>query len=802
MASPQSSILTSIGAAQTASPASAPEFATSGAYDIALWDPKASGLPFVIFPSAWVDHHNLGRPRQIQVFEQVAPRRFVDVSQRFGLIGMGAVSAACDDLNGDGRAELVVANYRSDYEYSTDSFIYWGTNDGFDAASPMRLPTQAAMQVILADLNSDGWKEIIFTGGNEIRIYWNDHGAFDVARVTIMQAEGMTSTFSRGSLRSAVADIDGDGLPELIVATGKGVEIRGQDNLGAAKAFLPLDHCCWVAAIDLDGDGRLDLIASRHEDGRFYESTSAIFWNGPHGFSSERATWLETTGAMGCTAGDLDHDGKPEIIFNNTTRSWSTTNPDLPLFVYLGNEKHEYSTEHRLELPTGGTNTYAIVDADLDGYNELICTTHDGIRIFTGGPDGVRPDRYIDVPGLGAPMHYLAVADLNRDGWLDIVAGATTFDYKPGTMAHSSVIYWGGPQGYALERSTPLPTYSNGQVFAADFNKDGWLDLVYGDKRGFAGIYMNGPHGFDLEHPVTLQLPGRQDPLVSIPNCADLNGDGWLDIVYAVMGHYTRTQSGFYIFWGGPDGFSTERMEFHPTEASSILISVADVNNDGNLDLLVPAYSTQFRRDLPAFIFWGDGKSFDFEHPFVIQCDSCCAFLTIDLTGNGYRDVLAVCHRNDPGHQVESQLLWNGPEGLSLDNVTRLPGLGPHLSCPRDFGNIYTREPLEYFISAPENLAGASPTRIVWDADVPAKSDLKFQLRWAATERALESATWLGPDGEGSFYNRSGQAINLPAGAGPWLQYKAVFYSTDGGRTARLREVAIDLAGSPTPDRP
>jgi hypothetical protein len=288
-------------------------------------------------------------------------------------------------------------------------------------------------------------------------------------------------------------------------------------------------------------------------------------------------------------------------------------------------------------------------------------------------------------------------------------------------------------------------------------------------------------------------LPGRQDPLVSIPNCADLNGDGWLDIVYAVMGHYTRQQSGFYIIWGGPDGFSTDRMEFHPTEASSILISVADVNNDGNLDLLVPAYSTQFRRDLPAFIFWGDGKTFDFEHPFVIQCDSCCAFLAIDLTGNGYRDVLAVCHRNDLGHQVDSQLLWNGPEGLSLDNVTRLPGLGPHLSCPRDFGNVYTREPLEYFLSAPENLAGPSPARIRWDADVPAKTALTFQLRWAATEQELESATWLGPAGEDSFYDHSGQPVSTPAGAGSWLQYKAVFYSTDGCRTAKLREVAIDL---------
>ena len=53
------------------------EFPTAGAYDVAVCDLTGKGLRDIIFPSAWVDHHNLGRPRLIQVFEQVAPRKFV-----------------------------------------------------------------------------------------------------------------------------------------------------------------------------------------------------------------------------------------------------------------------------------------------------------------------------------------------------------------------------------------------------------------------------------------------------------------------------------------------------------------------------------------------------------------------------------------------------------------------------------------------------------------------------------------------------------------------------------------------------
>lgn len=147
-----------------------------------------------------------------------------------------------------------------------------------------------------------------------------------------------------------------------------------------------------------------------------------------------------------------------------------------------------------------------------------------------------------------------------------------------------------------------------------------------------------------------MPLLADEDLGVNAITCADLNGDGWLDLILTVMGHYTRSQSAFYIFYGGPDGFSQTRSEFHPTMASSIRISVADLNNDGYLDLLVPAYSTKFTRELPAHIYWGKENGFDFENPLVIPCDSSCAFMAVDISGNGHPDLLTICHRNDLGH--------------------------------------------------------------------------------------------------------------------------------------------------------
>ena len=198
----------------------------------------------------------------MHVYEQVEPRRFVDASARYGLIGVAALAVACEDLNGDGRPDLVVANYREEFEYDVESFVYWGTEDGFYISSPLRLPSHYAMQVVLGDLNGDGSKEIIFTGGNRIYIYWNRKGAFRADDLVILDAEGNNTMFCRGAVRAAVADVDGDGRNELLIAILEGIEIRTQDDLHNVATFLPIKYCSWIEAADFNGNGRLDLAAN------------------------------------------------------------------------------------------------------------------------------------------------------------------------------------------------------------------------------------------------------------------------------------------------------------------------------------------------------------------------------------------------------------------------------------------------------------------------------------------------------------------------------------------------------------
>ncbi|MDP7743594.1 MAG: VCBS repeat-containing protein, partial [Lentisphaeria bacterium] len=767
------------------------ELPTSGAYDVAMADLTGNGLLDVLFPSAWVDHHNPGQPLPIQVYEQVSPRNFVDASQRYGLTGIAATALVLADLTGSGRLDLVVANYRSEFEYETDSFVYRATGNGFDTDQPLRLPTHYAMQVQAADLNGDGYPEIIFAGGDEVWIYWNDDGRFDTDRCTRIAAVGFTTMFCIGAVRTEVADLDGDGRNELVIATAAGLEIRHSDDLQQVQTLLPIEYASWVHAADLDGDGRLDLIVSKYDNRVTYETESAVFWNGPDGFEADRLTRLPTAGAMGCTVGDLDGDGRPVIVFNNTMQGPSQYWDELPVYIYLGGPDADYGVHRRLELPVMyGSNGYVLADFDLDGYHDLIVTSGEGIRIFHGGPDGPRRDHYTDLnPEVEGYVSNVYVADFNRDGYLDLLLAAGTYDDKPETMARSSMILFGSPEGFSLERSQSIPTYGAG-MHLADLNRNGYLDIVYCHKRGYMVIYHGGPDGFSPDRTGRFEFDGLQPGGV---NAADLTGNGYLDLIIVFGSHYLREKETFIILFGSANGYSLDNSQRYDGGYTPGHICVADFNNDGHLDLLVGAYSTDLTRELPARLFCGDGRRLDLEHPVEVAMNSAHQVIPVDLNRNGYVDLVFICHRNDLGHQVDSMILWNGPEGISPARATPIPGLGPHAVITRDPGNAYTRQPHESYVSPPCEMGRRRPRCLDWDADVPETTDLKFQLRWAATRDGLEGAAWHGPEGGESFFETPGGAIPPPPPEARWLQYHAVFVSLYECASPQLRRVTVEF---------
>lgn len=764
-------------------------FDTIGAYDVAVCDINGDGLNDVIFGTAWHDHHNAGIPLYQKVFIQTSPRRFAEATEAYKLPGTATVSLLCEDLNGDGYPELVLANYREGYRNDTDSFVYWGSRNGFDAANRTRLPTRHALQVLAADLNGDGYKELIFTGGSRLTIYWNDQGAFRPDNRFVLEIPGMDSMFSRGHLTADVADVDGDGIVELVIGTIDGVEIRKATCLEVVAQKLPCYGVAWVKAADIGNTGRLDIIASHYCSRKTYDTESLVFWNSDQGYSVERTTAFLTHGPMGCTAADLDNDGIKEIIFCNTMSGPSQFDPEFPVFVYFGTPDNKYEIAQRKEYPVPMMcHTYAAADVDNDGYVELLVTTANGVRVFKGTSDGPDPSRYYDVKhsaDKSVAIGGVLISDFNRNGWIDLIMSPWLYGDPVKDLDHSVFVYFGGPDGYSLDRRLALPSNigSAQAVLLADIDNDGYLDFLYGDNDGFIGVHYGGPDGFDSQRRGQIRLKDYNGALILGLSAADVDNDGWPELFVTTAGHYNRKASHLYVLRNGRERFPDDDVVVFETGGTAGFPSLADMNGNGALDLLLPFYSTTETRELPARIFYGDGKgNFDWHNPLTIDCPSSIAFCPVDLTGNGFPDLFICCHRDNLGHRVNSRLIMNGPEGLRIAEAQQIPGYGPHSFTAKNQGNARDRSDSEYYTSPV--FACAAPRRIEWQGETPFATSLAFRFRFGADAEATTSAGW------GEAVTQSGSRIDAPDGT-QCMQYQVSFRAPGLVSSPKLSAVTI-----------
>jgi hypothetical protein len=114
------------------------------------------------------------------------------------------------------------------------------------------------------------------------------------------------------------------------------------------------------------------------------------------------------------------------------------------------------------------------------------------------------------------------------------------------------------------------------------------------------------------------------------------------------------------------------------------------------------------------------------------------------------------------------------------------------------------RGPEEYYVSSPFKLPeGACVTTISWEADVPKKTWVKAQLRFADTEAELEQSPWIGAEGEGSWFeNHLGCTVHEKVHqevrsqrSGAWIQYRLALGAVNSGGTPRVTEVEVYYDG-------
>jgi len=834
------------------------ELPTDGAKALAVQDLNHDGYPDLV-----VANNFNGTKTELDSYIYWGSSNGFDAGRRSDLPTQGAEAVAIADLNGDGYPDLVFANngvtYHTSEDHRNQSYVYWGSKEGYSPDHRSVLKTIHARNVKIADLNSDGIPDIVFADEGNISgeggalIYWGSvSGRYSEEHSTFLPGE-MTSAL-------AISDLNGDGYPEIVLANsgrlkervleiynifdtlavnsyvywgspqgysvahrtelptvgascvvagdlngdGKPDIVFGNSAGGAAYIYwsdgsefqtnrrtaIPTQNVSDCAISDLNHDGHPDLIFATNDDGRTHNVPSSIYWGGTDGFNPSRRTDLPTFGATGLAIADLDRDGEKDLVFIN--KQDGTAGGPSNSYIYWGDEHGQFSVDRRQALPTLSANSYSAADINNDGYVDLFLPETGKQTIYWGGAQGFSS---VNKTVVAETVSFSGrIADFNRDGYLDILVS----QWSP--AGDEIRLYYGGPGGFSAANCFVFQVKNVRFPAVADLNKDNWPDIVVPTTTGQTFIFWNGPKGFDNSHRTT--LTGAATVHV---NVADLNGDGYLDVILGNLydpkppetGPHTfggSPEGNTYIYWGSAEGYSQTNLLILPSVGTHD-VSVADLNGDGLLDLVLSSYHAGTTRNHPSYIYWNGPNGFNPQRVTMLPTNSAAGVLVADFDQDGYKDILFACHSNDGNHRTESFLYWGGPAGYSVERRSLIPGEGVHMFNSVDIGDVYNRGDRYDYVSVPfDGGPGVRFESINWQGDSPFRTRIEFQIRCAPTREGLNSAPWTGPKGSGSYYAKQGENLASQPANARWLQYKASLVSPNSADTPVLRSVSVGYA--------
>jgi len=342
-------------------------------------------------------------------------------------------------------------------------------------------------------------------------------------------------------------------------------------TLGAGQEwrFYPL-------VVDLDGDGRLDLVATAR-----LVKPALHMWlgDGDGGFTAARPTWSDV-GYAALATGDINGDGFPDIVAASHFGGVQT----------LLSDGRGGFTEKIMRRDDGYVAAQ-LLDVDEDGKLDLLLLGYRtaGIEIYLGDGTGnwkfhaTLPETR---PGPTMPGRALAVADRDHDGHLDAIAAFQRWGIY---------IYYGDGRGRFA--GGPVDLYSASREFqslaVSDVNHDGHLDIVLngtlarGDGPNGPDVYLgNGRRTWNAASDGLKVLKFASAGLA----LGDLDGDGNLDIVAAgKISADVRDGHGLFWFRGdGKGGWRLVRESGLPTRGLPIVhgIALAPLERDGLLQII------------------------------------------------------------------------------------------------------------------------------------------------------------------------------------------------------------------------
>jgi hypothetical protein len=704
------------------------------------------------------------------------------VDQRSSIATVSARSCTSGDFNGDGWPDLAFVNTAPE----PGVYVYLNDKGRFSQEKRPEIREGNPQVVRSGDVDNDGTDDLIVISNEGVVIYKGGPSfrleksyKLPAKRVKDIKVVDLNNDMYN-ELILASSDVKTENESPTFSALND-IPTRSQIYWGSKLGFdpgrctqLPTLYPSAVEVADLNDDGYKDIVFANAGTSMSTDVSSFIYWGAKDGFDPSRRTHIQGFGAGGVGVSDFNRDGRQDILLMNLQ---STTKPN-PSVVFWGNPANYYSEANATLIQAEDPYYSKIVDLNDDGYMDIV---FDGLEISWGSAQGFGKQTKLGVKSLG-----VTVQDFNRDGYLDL--GVNIYSPRKGLPDQGKgYVIWGSPEGYTFDNKT-LVTDKNTAlpwgVTSADLNKDGYLDLVYAsgnNMKYFSEIVWGGPGGYENAPSTFLKTNRVQSPAI-----ADLNNDGWLDLIFpsGLDVDTDDTHTPHYIYWGSEKGFSDDRREELDVDVASFEISVADLNGDGFLDIVSGSYQANKTRHLPLYIYWGNAAHhYSNENRTQLPGMSSAGIEILDLNRDGYPEIIATNHVENGDHNISSYIYWGDKKGFSIDRRTSLPTIGPHMMRNVDVGNIYDRSPCYDYISPVVTVpAKAKQLTLEWKGDTPHKSDIRFECRIAETEPGLVKFKWIA---------LAPQKTVTLARNSAFLQYRAILVSTDGGSSPVLREVTL-----------
>ena len=469
-----------------------------------------------------------------------------------------------------------------------------------------------------SDLNNDGFEELIVASGidDKIMFYKNINGNLQHHQRSIVH-KILNTNVSSSRFDISSDDLDGDGLNDIVVASGYEDELYYFKNLGnysfSNKINISngIDNPRALKLGDIDNDGDIDLVVGLYND----KNVSLYRNNGDGTFSNQEVLFsFYSCEVLEIKLVDIDNNGFLDIVSGNdngsivysknidgdnfTSFNYITYNADDGTgfdFLDINNDSYvdivyssNYDDNLRYSLNQSGmfltsndvligniSNPYKvkIYDMDDDGISDIIVSTSNKLVWYKNNNNSSFSSSFLIADDISNPEDFL-IGDINNNGQLDLVipshknGGGGEFNYQ----RKLSILDQNNDNTF---NETILNFYFNAfsAVEIADLDNDGLNDIISAN----SGLVWNKNLGNNEFSSQILIGNKIEDYYIDI-DLMDLDADGLLDIVAT---HYY----GIDIYKNNSNG-DFQLMHSVDVPNRPLETELGDINSDGSIDIV------------------------------------------------------------------------------------------------------------------------------------------------------------------------------------------------------------------------